>query len=215
MMTENKYDITVLFDFDGVISDTEPLYTKFWNVEGMRYFGDPDFGIRIKGQTFKHISTYFSNEEDLAQAMHDIDEFERNMPYDLVPGIMDFLRELKEAGVKTAIVTSSHNKKMENAWRAHPGLKDMVTTVLTSEDFSQSKPDPECFIKAMQKLGGKPEQTIVFEDSLHGIQAGRNSGAYVVGLPTTFPEDRLIPVCDMVIPDFTGLTIDRLLKELD
>ena len=213
-MTENKYDITVLFDFDGVISDTEPLYTKFWNAEGMRYFGDPDFGIRIKGQTFKHISSYFSNEKDLAQAMHDIDEFERNMPYDLIPGILEFLNELKEAGVPTAIVTSSHNKKMENAWRAHPGLKEMVTAVLTSEDFSRSKPDPECFVTAMKRIGGKPERTIVFEDSLHGIQAGRNSGARVVGLPTTFPADRITPVCDLVIPDFTGITIDSLITDL-
>lgn len=203
MAKDMKKDLVILFDFDGVISDTEPLYTKFWNVEGMKYFGEEDFGIKIKGQTFKHISGYFSNEQDLAQAIHDIDEFERNMPYDLVPGVMEFLTELKAAGIPTAIVTSSHNKKMENAWRAHPGLKEMVTTVLTSDDFSKSKPDPECFIKAMESLGGKPENTIVFEDSLHGIEAGRSAGARVIGLTTTFPREVLEPLCDKVIDDFT------------
>ena len=208
-------DITILFDFDGVIADTEPLYTRFWNVEGMKYFGEENFGIKIKGQTFKHISKYFSSEADLAKAMHDIDEFERNMPYDLVPGIWDFLSGLKAAGIPAAIVTSSHSKKMENAWRAHPGLKEMVTTVLTSNDFSASKPDPECFIKAMEILGGKPERTIVFEDSLHGIQAGKNSGAFVVGLPTTFPEEQLKDICNLVIPDFTGLTLESLLDNLN
>ena len=104
---------------------------------------------------------------------------------------------------------------MENAWRAHPGLKEMVTTVLTSNDFSASKPDPECFLKAMEKLNGKPERSIVFEDSLHGIQAGKNSGAYVVGLPTTFPKKQLEELCDLVIPDFTGLTLERLLENLN
>lgn len=203
MAKDMKKDLVILFDFDGVISDTEPLYTKFWNVEGMKYFGEENFGIKIKGQTFKHISGYFSNEQDLAQAIHDIDEFERNMPYDLVPGVMEFLTELKAAGIPTAIVTSSHNKKMENAWRAHPGLKEMVTTVLTSDDFSKSKPDPECFIKAMESLGGKPENTIVFEDSLHGIEAGRSAGARVIGLTTTFPREVLEPLCDKVIDDFT------------
>lgn len=203
MAKDMKKDLVILFDFDGVISDTEPLYTKFWNVEGMKYFGEENFGIKIKGQTFKHISGYFSNEQDLAQAIHDIDEFERNMPYDLVPGVMEFLTELKAAGIPTAIVTSSHNKKMENAWRAHPGLKEMVTTVLTSDDFSKSKPDPECFIKAMERLGGKPENTIVFEDSLHGIEAGRSAGARVIGLTTTFPREVLEPLCDKVIDDFT------------
>ena len=215
MMAENSYkDMVVLFDFDGVIADTEPLYTKFWNVEGLKYFGTEDFGIKIKGQTFKHLSGYFTSKDDLEKAMHDIDEFERNMPYDLVPGVWDFLVELKEAGIPTAIVTSSHNKKMENAWRAHPGLKEMVTAVLTSEDFSKSKPDPECFIKAMERLGGRPERTIVFEDSLHGIQAGRDSGAYVVGLSTTFPAEQITPLCDHVIPDFTGFTLDTLTRIL-
>ena len=204
-----------MFDFDGVIADTEPLYTTFWNAQGLKFFGEENFGIKIKGQTFNHISSYFSNEKDLAQAMHEIDDFERNMPYDLVPGIWDFLKELKEAGIPTAIVTSSHNKKMENAWRAHPGLKEMVTAILTSNDFTASKPDPECFLKAMEVLGGKPERSIVFEDSLHGIQAGRNSGAYVVGLPTTFPHEKLTEVCDLVIPDFTGLTLDRLVNSLN
>lgn len=208
-------DITILFDFDGVIADTEPLYTRFWNVEGMKYFGEENFGIKIKGQTFKHISKYFSSEKDLAKAVHDIDEFERNMPYDLIPGILDFLCELKKKGIQTAIVTSSHDKKMENAWRAHPGLKEMVTTVLTSNDFSASKPDPECFLKAMERLNGRPERTIVFEDSLHGIQAGKNSGAYVIGLPTTFPKEQLEELCDLVIPDFTSLTLEILLNNLN
>lgn len=208
-------DIIILFDFDGVIADTEPLYTRFWNVEGMKYFGEENFGIKIKGQTFKHISKYFSSEKDLAKAIHDIDEFERNMPYDLIPGILDFLCELKKNGIPTAIVTSSHDKKMENAWRAHPGLKEMVTTVLTSNDFSASKPDPECFLKAMERLEGRPERTIVFEDSLHGIQAGKNSGAYVIGLPTTFPKEQLEELCDLVIPDFTSLTLETLLNNLN
>lgn len=208
-------DIFILFDFDGVIADTETLYTGFWNAEGMKYFGEENFGIKIKGQTWKHISSLFEREEDLAQAMHDIDEFERNMPYDLISGAWEFLSELKEAGIKTAIVTSSHNKKMENAWRANPGLKEMVTAILTSNDFTASKPDPECFLKAMEILGAKPENSIVFEDSLHGIQAGRNSGAYVVGLPTTFPEDKLKDICDLVIPDFTGLTLETLMNKLN
>ena len=208
-------DIIILFDFDGVIADTEPLYTRFWNVEGMKYFGEENFGIKIKGQTFKHISKYFSSEKDLAKAIHDIDEFERNMPYDLIPGILDFLYELKKNGIPTAIVTSSHEKKMENAWRAHPGLKEMVTTVLTSNDFSASKPDPECFLKAMERLNGRPERTIVFEDSLHGIQAGKNSGAYVIGLPTTFSKEQLEGLCDLVIPDFTSLTLETLLNNLN
>lgn len=205
-------DITILFDFDGVIADTETLYTEFWNAEGMKYFGEENFGIKIKGQTWKHISKFFEKEEELAQAMHDIDEFERNMPYDLVPGAWEFLCQVKEAGIPTAIVTSSHDKKMANAWRAHPGLKEMVTTVLTSNDFTASKPNPECFLKAMEKLGATPERTVVFEDSIHGIEAGRAAGALVVGLSTTFPREKIEPLCDMVIEDFTQFRLEDLFE---
>ena len=208
-------DIVALFDFDGVISDTESLYTAFWNVEGMKYFGEKDFGIKIKGQTLKHISKYFSSEAELEQAIREIDDFERSMPYDFIPGAWDFLCELKAAGIPTAIVTSSNDKKMENVWRAHPELKEMVTAVLTSNHFTASKPDPECFIKAMEVLGGKPDKAIVFEDSLHGLQAGRNSGAHVVGLSTTFPQEKIAGLCDMVIPDFAGLDLKTLIDKLN
>ena len=208
-------EIVALFDFDGVISDTESLYTEFWNTEGMKYFGEKDFGIKIKGQTLKHISKFFPSEAELEQAIREIDDFERSMPYDFVPGAWEFLCELKEAGIPTAIVTSSNDKKMENVWRAHPELKEMVTAVLTSNDFTASKPDPECFLKAMEVLGGSPERAIVFEDSIHGILAGKNSGAYVVGLSTTFPKEMIEDNCHLVIPDFRDITIEFLLDKLN
>ena len=77
-------DIVALFDFDGVISDTEGMYTEFWNAEGMKYFGEKDFGIKIKGQTLKHISKFFPSEDELEQAIRDIDDFERSMSYDFI-----------------------------------------------------------------------------------------------------------------------------------
>lgn len=208
-------DIVALFDFDGVISDTEGMYTEFWNAEGMKYFSDKDFGMKIKGQTLKHLSKYFSSEAEFEQVIRDIDDFERSMPYDFVPSAWEFLCELKAAGIPTAIVTSSNDKKMENVWRAHPELKEMVTAVLTSNDFTASKPDPECFLKAMEVLGGSPERAIVFEDSIHGILAGKNSGAYVVGLSTTFPKEMIEDNCHLVIPDFRDITIEFLLDKLN
>ena len=96
---------------------------------------------------------------------------------------------------------------MANAYRAHPELLEVVDRILTSNDFSKSKPDPECFLKGMEELGGKPEETIVFEDSLHGIAAGRAAGAKVIGLTTTNKSEVLTPLCDMVIDDFVGFSL--------
>jgi beta-phosphoglucomutase-like phosphatase (HAD superfamily) len=86
----------------------------------------------------------------------------------------------------------------------------MVDAILTSEHFSKSKPDPECFVKGIETLGGSPGATVVFEDSIHGITAGRGAGAYVVGLATTNKKEVIEPLCDMVIDDFSDFSLKDL-----
>lgn len=203
----------VLFDFDGVIADTESQYTRFWNKMGMDYLGVEDYGHTIKGQTLVQIfGKYFdgmtAQQEEIVPQLN---EFEQNMTYDYIPGAYSFMIQLKEAGIPMAIVTSSNDEKMSNAYKAHPELLDIVDKVLTSEHFSKSKPDPECFLKGMEVLGGTPEDTIVFEDSFHGIAAGRASGAKVIGLATTNKREAIAPLCDMVIYDFTQLSLSDLI----
>ena len=194
----------VLFDFDGVIADTETQYTEFWNRIGREYLGQEEFGHTIKGQTLVQIfGKYFEGmDREQEEIVPQLNEFEANMSYDYVPGVYKFIQELKAAGIRSAIVTSSNDVKMSNAYKAHPELLELVDKVLTSEHFSKSKPDPECFLKGMEFLGGTPEETVVFEDSFHGIAAGRAAGAKVIGLATTNKREAIAPLCDMVIDDF-------------
>lgn len=201
-----------LFDFDGVIADTETQYTEFWSARGLKYLGIEDFGHVIKGQTLVQIlGKYFEGMDAIkAELVEELDDFERNMSYEYIPGVYEFMLALKAAGVPMAIVTSSNDIKMQQAYKAHPELLDIVDAVLTSEHFSKSKPDPECFIKGMETLGGTPETTIVFEDSFHGLSAGRASGAFVVGLATTNPREAIAPYCDLVIDDFIGFSLDLI-----
>ena len=203
----------VLFDFDGVIADTESQYTGFWNKMGQKYLGLEEFGHTIKGQTLiqifgKYFDGMLREQEEIVPLLN---EFESNMSYEYIPGAHRFMQELKAAGIRSAIVTSSNDAKMANVYKAHPELTDIVDMVLTSEDFSRSKPDPECFLKGMELLGGTPEETVVFEDSFHGIAAGRAAGAKVVGLATTNKREAIAPLCDMVIDDFTYLSLSDLM----
>lgn len=202
----------VLFDFDGVLADTETQYTEFWNKIGKDYLGLEDFGCTIKGQTLVQIfGKYFDGmireQEEIVPMLN---EFERNMTYGYIPGAEEFMKELKAAGIPIAIVTSSNDIKMSNAYKAHPELPELVDKILTSEYFSKSKPDPECFLKGMEILGGTPEETVIFEDSFHGLAAGRASGARVIGLATTNKREAIAPLCDMVIDDFLGLTVQDI-----
>lgn len=202
----------VLFDFDGVIADTETQYTEFWNRIGREYLGQKEFGHTIKGQTLVQIfGKYFDGmDREQEEIVPQLNEFEANMSYDYIPGAQAFMKELKAAGIPMAIVTSSNDIKMSNAYKAHPELLELVDKVLTSEHFSKSKPDPECFLKGMEFLGGTPEETVVFEDSFHGIAAGRAAGAKVIGLATTNKREAIAPLCDMVIDDFYGLTVQDI-----
>ena len=202
----------VLFDFDGVIADTESQYTIFWNKQGKDYLGLENFGHTIKGQTLVQIfDKYFNGMiKEQEEIVPNLNAFEENMSYDYIPGALEFLQALKSRGIRSAIVTSSNDIKMAKVYTSHPELLELVDAVLTSEHFSKSKPDPECFLKGMEVLGATPQETIVFEDSFHGISAGRDSGAFVVGLATTNKSEALTPLCDLVIDDFTSVTVDYI-----
>lgn len=202
-----------LFDFDGVLMDTEAQYTRFWDETGRKFVDMDGFGSMIKGQTLVQIfGKYFADrtEEEMRAVEEAINEYERNMTYEFIPGARGFLNELRQAGIPTAIVTSSNNQKMSQVYKAHPDLHTLVDAILTSEHFSKSKPDPECFLKGMEMLGGTPETTVVFEDSIHGITAGRAAGAYVAGLATTNKREVIEPLCDMVIDDFSDFSLKDL-----
>jgi HAD superfamily hydrolase (TIGR01509 family) len=203
----------ILFDFDGVIADTETQYTEFWNKIGLAYLGIEEFGHTIKGQTLVQIfGKYFDGKiQEQEEIVPRLNEFERNMTYGYIPGAYRFLKELKEAGIRTAIVTSSNDIKMSNVYKAHPELPGLVDKILTSEHFSKSKPDPECFIKGMEMLAGTPGETIIFEDSFHGLKAGRACGAKVIGLATTNKREAIAPLCDMVIDNFSYLSLSDLM----
>lgn len=205
--------IAVLFDFDGVIMDTETQYTVFWNEQGRKYLGEEDFGRRIKGQTLTQIyDKHFSDQPEAQQEITaGLNVFEQQMSYEYIPGVEAFLAELRRNGVKIAVVTSSNEEKMQNVYNAHPEFKGMVDRILTGEMFARSKPAPDCFLLGMEIFGAQPENTYVFEDSFHGLQAGMTSGATVVGLATTNSREAITGKAHYIMDDFTELTFDKLL----
>lgn len=196
-----------LFDLDGVVLDTESQYTVFWQEIGKQRFPDvTDFARRVKGVTLKEITAqYFNgNEEDKRNIQQRLDEFELQMNYPYISGARNFLLRLKAEGIKTALVTSSNKAKMDNVYKNVPEITSLFDKIFTAEDTPASKPAPDCYIIAAQAFGARPEECVVFEDSRNGLKAGRGSGAVVVGLSTSLPEDVIRPLCDVAIPDFSN-----------
>lgn len=213
-MDVNK-PVVALFDFDGVVVDTETQYTHFWNKLGAKYFPDiPDFGLEIKGQTLKQIYALHFKENLAAQQEINslLEVFERNMSFDFIAGVVRFMQELRSNGVKMAIVTSSDAKKMAQAYAAHPELPEMVDRILTAEVFTRSKPAPDCYLQAAEILGTVKENCVVFEDSFHGLEAGNAAGMKVVGLATTNKPEAIMDKCNVIIPDFTDFSYEKMLN---
>ncbi|MDL2291547.1 HAD family phosphatase [Bacteroides sp. OttesenSCG-928-F21] len=202
-----------LFDFDGVVMDTEPQYTVFWDEQGLKYLDIVGFGRQIKGQTLKQIyEKHFAGKEDVQQQITgDLKRYEEQMSYEFLPGVVAFLTDLGNHGVKKALVTSSNEEKMANVYRAHPVVGELFDKILTAEYFTRSKPHPECFLLGMQLFDAAPEETVVFEDSFHGLQAGTDSGATVYGLATTNSREEIQDKAHYIIDDFTGMTYHKLI----
>ena len=205
--------IAALFDFDGVVVDTEPQYTLFWDEKGKKYHPEiPNFGHHIKGQTLIQIyKQFFRKPEGLQDEItRQLLDYELTMHFEYIDGVVDFMKELRKKGVKLAIVTSSNDAKMANAYREHPELKTIVDYIVTADRVTHSKPHPECFMLGAEMLGVEKNYCIVFEDSFHGIEAGNRAGMKVIGLATTNSAEAIAAKCALVIPDFTDFTFEKM-----
>ena len=202
-MTEMR---AALFDLDGVVFDTEPQYTVFWGAQCREFHPEhPGLEQEIKGQTLVQIyDAWFSGPLAAKQAIitERLNDYERQMHYDYLAGFETYIAALRRQGVRTAVVTSSNQAKMQAVYASHPEFQGLFDAILTSEDFSASKPDPDCYLKAAARLGVDREYCVVFEDSFNGLKSGRAAGMYVVGLATTNPADAIRPLCDRVISDY-------------
>lgn len=196
-----------LFDLDGVVFHTEPLYTEFWkSIFNEFYPTEQGLELKIKGQTLAQIyNRYFAKQvNQQAEITRRLDAYEQQMPYTFVDGFVDFVQQLKQNDIKTAIVTSSNKAKMENVYHQYPTFKQLFDAVFTAEDFHESKPSPDGYITAARALGVEPTHCVVFEDSFNGLRAGVAAKARVVGLATTNSVESIKEFTKEVIPNFVG-----------
>lgn len=206
--------LAALFDLDGVLIDSETAYTRIWtDIDTLYPTGIEDFALKIKGSTLEGIFAAYYPDPSTRRAIEAyLRQREDEMEYELFPGVRAFLSMLQEAGIPSAIVTSSGPAKMRRLFGALPDFGEAFAAVITDADVSRSKPDPEGYLLAAQRLGARPEDSFVFEDSYNGLRAGRAAGATVIALSTTNPAERLEPLADAVIAGFEDFDVDAMLR---
>ena len=203
----------VLFDLDGVLIDSETVYTRFWDGIGKEFnTGIPNFALSIKGMTLPAIlNTFFNDDETRQLVKQRIRNYEQTMPYRPFPEAMRFVGELNETGIPCAIVTSSSRIKMDNVYKQNPGFRNHFDAVITAEDVAHSKPDPDPYLKGAAALSLPIQDCFVFEDSLSGIESGLRSGATVFGIATTLPFECINKKARNAINSFAGFHISDML----
>ncbi len=214
MAFDESLNPAALFDLDGVIIDTEGQYTLFWDMIGRQYLRRVNFGAEVKGKTLKRIfadcfaSTPADAKNEIAKAMEDF-EAKMEMPY--IAGFKEFFADLAQSGWKTAIVTSSNEKKMKSVYRKLPELLEMFDKIFTAEMFTESKPAPDPYLIAAAGFSLPASNCLVFEDSISGLISGKSAGMKTAGLATTNPAETVAKYADIVLPNFAGFTAEKAL----
>jgi len=205
----------IIFDLDGVIVDTAVFHYQAWKklANSMGFDLTETQNERLKGISRLESldilleigkTDAISDEEKQQLATSKNEWYRENIlkmtPKDILPGVKNFLQELKKAHYKIAIGSSSKNA---GTILERIGLENYFDAVVDGTKISRSKPDPEVFLKGAQELNIPPEQCLVFEDAESGIEAAKNAGMKTIGVGK--PEN--LPKADKVIPGFQNVNI--------
>lgn len=183
----------VIFDLDGVIVSTDELHYNAWkymaDIEGI-YF-DKTINHRLRGVSrmasleiiLERSKKVYTKSEKIRLATIKNDYYVESLktitPNDLLPGVLELLTILKDKNIKTAIGSSSKNAKLI---LKQIGLEQSFDAVADGNDISKSKPDPEVFLIAAEKLHLKPNECMVIEDAVAGIIAANRANMTSVAI---------------------------------
>ena len=207
----------VLFDWDGVLVDSSSLHERSWELlaaeEGLPL--PPDHfkrGYGMKNEVIIPELLRWSQEPaEIRRLSLRKEELFRQLArgggLSLLPGVRALLRKLGRRGIPRAIASSTHRLNIETAIEA---LKlGGFSAIVTAEDVTRGKPDPEVFVKAAERLGLPPKCCVVFEDTHAGIQAARSAGAGVIAVATTHPAE-LLTDADTVVTRLDKMSINEI-----
>ncbi|MFR5266915.1 HAD family hydrolase [Clostridium sp.] len=198
----------VIFDMDGVIFDTESLYLKHWcsifSKYGYEMTKENYLLVMGRGRKVvkeKFLSIYGENlpiDNMYKEKDYELSKYIEENEVPIKEGAYELLEFLKVNGYKVALATSAKRG------RAMKHLKDSrfenyFDVIITGEDIEKTKPNPEIFLKALERLNIEPKKAIVIEDSIAGIKAAKNAGIFAIHVPDLKePDEEIIKEADII-----------------
>jgi len=221
MTGNNVLPAAAIFDMDGVLIDSNPYHLQKWVdllTEHKVAFSPEElpkqiFGIR-NDTAFRF---FFGNQLTKAQRRQLSEELEERFrkvfrPHAKpLPGLSALIAECHQAGVPMAVASSAMSKNVEFIVDAL-GFRRYFAYLVTGDEVTHPKPDPEIYLKAAQHLGLEPARCVAFEDSFVGVESAKRAGMKCVGIASTFPVDELRAhtQADLAVGGFEELNLARL-----
>jgi beta-phosphoglucomutase len=211
----------VIFDMDGVLTDSEPLINAaavaMFRERGLVVQPEDFFPFVGTGENryIGGVAEHYGFPLEIADAKKRTYEIYLGLvPRKLraFPGVQELVGACKRAGLKIAVASSADLIKIEANLRQIGLPPDSWGAIVSAEDATHKKPAPDLFLAAAHKLGIAPTDCVVIEDAINGIQAAKAAGMRCVAVAQTFPADQL-GAADRVRPAVSGVTLSDLLGE--
>ncbi|MGF1656639.1 MAG: HAD family hydrolase [Verrucomicrobiales bacterium] len=212
-------DLGVIFDWDGVVIDSSEHHETSWerlSAETGLSLPEDHFkrGFGMKNEVIiPHLLNWTHDPEEIRKLSLRKEELYREVVQErgiwALRGVTEFLSSLREAGIPRVIGSSTHRLNIETTLETL-GLEGIFTGIISAEDVSKGKPDPEVFLKAAQRIGRAPAACVVIEDALVGIEAAHAAGMKVVAVATTNDLEQLSEA-DFAVASLSELGVQHLL----
>ncbi|HNX03901.1 MAG TPA: HAD family phosphatase [Opitutales bacterium] len=211
-----------LFDWDGTVVDSGAAHEKSWFLlakeEGLpitREMFLASFGRTNKfiiPQAYKWTSDPAEIERLGERKEVLYREIVAKMRGDelALPGAVELVKALRKAGIPCGVGSSAPRANIEQLIR-QIGLDGSFGALVTAESVTKSKPDPEVFLKGAASLGVDPKDCVVFEDAVHGIEAGRAAGMKTVAVLTTHKREDFEGLADLIVERLDEVTLPGLM----
>ena len=210
----------IIFDMDGVIIDSEPIHTEI-AIAVMRDFGgnptyeeiNDDFIGTTNREMWETLKERHKMDATVDQLLERHREYKMKRffeePVPAIDGIESLIRQARSRGLKIALATSSPKYFAEHILRS-AGLFEYFDSLVTADDISRGKPDPEIYLKAAQALDLDPASCIALEDAFLGIKSAKDAGMRVIAYRNPNSGNQDTRQADFVVSSIKDIKLDEL-----
>jgi HAD superfamily hydrolase (TIGR01509 family) len=215
---------TVIFDFDGVIIDTETPDFLTWQAVFESHGVDLEMDVWLRHVGGK--SGAFRAHDYLERAtgkVFDKDKLQQNRrsqyvqlveSYPLMPGILDYIFTCQEIGIHVGLASSSPMEWVQGHLK-RMGILQHFECIRSADDVRYVKPKPDLYLACLEFFNTNPEHSVAIEDSLNGLSAAKSAGMYCVAVPNSITRNFVFQDADCVLESLADIPLRDLIQRLE